>query len=269
MDFDAILTRVGEIGVEVGFKVLAAVLLWFIGRWLIGVATGLVGKSLGAKGVESTVSKYLVSALSVLLNVALIVAILGYFGVETTTFAALLAGAGLAIGTAWGGLLAHFAAGVFLLVLRPFKAGDFVQAGDVTGTVVEIGLFVTSIDTLDNVRTIVGNNTIFSGKIQNFTENPTRRVELVAQLNHSVDYKQAIGVLQQRLAEIPNVATAPAPEVHILEFNLAGPVLSVRPYTHNDNYWQVYFDTNAAIKDAFGDAGYPVPETHYHIQRAA
>ena len=110
---------------------------------------------------------------SVVLNVALVVAILGFFGVETTTFAALIAAGGVAIGVAWGGLLANFAAGAFLVFLRPFKVGDFVTAGGVTGTVEAIGLFGTTINTPDNVHTIVGNNKIFSDTIQNFSANPT------------------------------------------------------------------------------------------------
>jgi len=205
---------------------------------------------------------------SVLLNVALIEAILGYFGVETTTFAALLVAAGVAIGLAWSGLLANFAAGAFLIVLRPFKAGDFITAGGVTGTVKEVGLFVTTINTLDNVFTIVGNNKIFSDNIQNFSANPFRRVDLVAQLNHAVDHKTAIYILKERLAKIPNVVTTPAPDVEILTFNLAGPVLAVRPYCHTDNYWQVYFDTNRLIRESFGEAHFPVPEQHYVVRNA-
>jgi small conductance mechanosensitive channel len=140
--------------------------------------------------------------------------------------------------------------------------GDFVSAGDVVGTVHEIGMFATTIDTPDNIRTFVGNNKIFSNNIQNFTANPYRRVDLKAQLNHSVDHAQAIKLLQERLAKIPNVLTDPAPDVEILEFNLAGPVLAVRPYVHNTDYWQVYFDTNRVIRESFGEAGFPVPEQH-------
>ena len=115
----------------------------------------------------------------VLLNIALIVALLGFFGVETTTFAALLAAGGVAIGVAWSGLLANFAAGVFIVILRPFKVGDFVTAGGVIGTISHIGLFGTNIDTPDNVQTMVGNNKILSDTIQNFSSNPYRRVDLL------------------------------------------------------------------------------------------
>src|SRR5207302_3626003 len=150
-------------------------------------------------------------------------------GVQTTTFAALIAALGLAIGTAWAGLLSNFAAGAFLLVLRPFKVGDFISAGGVTGTVHEIGLFVTSFDTTDNVRTFVGNGKIFSDTIQNFSVNPYRRVDLTAQISNSVDHHEAIRLLKQRLAGIPNVLPSPAPDVDVLQFTPAGPLLCVRP----------------------------------------
>jgi small conductance mechanosensitive channel len=156
----------------------------------------------------------------------------------------------------------------FPIVLRPFKAGDFITAGGITGTVKEVGLFVTTINTLDNVLTIVGNNKIFADNIQNFSANPYRRVDLVAQLNHVVDHKTAIRLLKERIAKIPNVAANPAPDVEILEFNLAGPVLAVRPHCHTDYYWQVYFDTNRAIRESFGDAQFPVPERHFVLRNA-
>lgn len=252
-----------------GLKLIGALLLWFVGGWLIKTGLGLLSRLLKRQSIEPTLVKYLTNFLGVTLKIVLIVAILGYFGIETTSFAALLAAGGIAIGAAWSGLLAHFAAGVFLVIFRPFSVGDFISAGGVTGTVHEIGLFVTAIDTMDNVRTIVANNTIFSGNIQNFTANPFRRVELVAQLNHGIAPADAVERLKQAISAIPNIELDPAPEIDILEFNLAGPLLSVRPYCHNDHYWQVYFDTNKAISDTFGQAGYPAPETHYAIRQAA
>jgi small conductance mechanosensitive channel len=262
MDIAVIAQNVGTIVATIGLQILGAIVLLIVGRWLIGLIVRFLERALERQKVDPTVLRYLGSAVSVALNIVLVVAILGYFGLETTSFAALLAATGVAIGMAWSGLLANFAAGVFLLILRPFKVEDFVSAGGVTGTVKDIGLFVTVINTLDNVRTIVGNNKIFSDNIQNFTANPYRRVELKAQLNHSVDHDTAIGLLKERLAKIPNVSSNPAPDVEILEFNLAGPVLAVRPYCHNDHYWQVYFDTNRAIRETFGAAGFPVPEQH-------
>ena len=243
MDVDAIITFVTTQGADFGLKILGALAAWIVGRWLISLVLRGVGVALErGKQVDATLINYLRSILSVVLNVVLVMAILDIFGVKTTSFAALLAGAGLAIGTAWGGLLSHFAAGVFMQVLRPFKVGDFVQAGGITGTVHEVGLFGTTIITPDNVLTIVGNNTVFSGSIQNFTTLPFRRVDCMAKVANSVDPLDAIARLKASIAQIPNVATSPAPDVEITNFTPEGPQLCVRPYTHNDHYWQVYFD---------------------------
>ena len=250
---------VADYGAAFAVKILAAIAFWVVGRWLIGVAVGLVQRTLGAQRVDPTVLRYLGSFITVTLNILLVIGILGYFGVQTTTFAALIAAVGLAIGMAWSGLLANLAAGGFIIVLRPFKVGDFVSAGGVVGTVTEIGLFATAITTPDNVLTLVGNNKIFGDNIQNFTANPFRRVELKAQLAGAADWHAAAALLKQRIAAIDNVLATPAVDVEILEFNLVGPVLAVRPYCHNDHYWQVYFDTNRVIKDALGEAGFPAP----------
>ena len=115
----------------------------------------------------------------------------------------------------------------------------------------------------DNVVTFVGNNKVFSDTIQNFSATPFRRVDRTAQLAHSVDAEDAIRRLREALVKIPNVVATPAPDVEIIDFNAMGPLLAVRPYTHTDNYWQVYFDTNKLIRETFGAAGYPVPEAHY------
>lgn len=251
---------------RVGLRVLGAIVLWIVGRILIGIVVRLVSRAFSMRHLDPTISRYLCNILNVILNIALAVAILGFFGVETTTFAALVAAAGVAIGVAWGGLLGNFAAGVFLIILQPFRVGEFVTVGGVTGTVKEIGLFVTSVNTPDNVLTMIGNNKIFSDTIQNFSANRYRRVDLVAQLDHTVEPKDAIRRLKERLPQIPNVMTDPAPDVEILQFTLSGPVLAVRPYCHTDHYWQVYFATNQVIRDAFGEAGYPVPEQHWAMR---
>ena len=264
-----ILENAGSLIVGGGLKVLSALILWYVGTRLIAFALQLLNSSLKRTTIEPTLLVYLQSSVSVLLNIVLIVAVLGFFGIETTSFAALLAAAGVAIGAAWSGLLAHFAAGVFLVIFRPFKVGDFVTAGGITGTIREIGLFVTTIDPLDNVQTIVPNNTIFSGIIQNFSSNPYRRVDLVAQLNHSIEPGDAIERLRAGVTAIPNVMTTPGPDIEVLEFNLAGPVLAVRPYCHNDHYWQVYFDTNRMIRETFGAANYPAPSQHLDLHQVS
>jgi len=267
MDVQEMIQHAIPLLTAVALKVVGAIILWFIGRRLIAFGRRLVVRSLKYP-FDQTVAVYIGTAVSVILNIALIIALLGFFGIETTSFAALLAGVGIAIGAAWSGLLANLAAGVFLLILRPFKVGDFISAAGTLGTVNEVGLFVTSITTLDNVQTIVGNAKILGDTIQNFTAHPYRRVDLVAQLDNSVSHTDAIRLLKERLRRIPNVVAEPAPDVEILTFTPLGPVLAVRPYCHNDHYWQVYFDTNRSIREVGGEANYPAPRQHVFVNGA-
>ncbi len=266
VNLSAMMQTVTTMLTTVGLKVLGAIAIWIVGRWLISLALRLIGSALTKQKVDPTLIRYIHSAVAALLNIVLIVAILGFFGVETTSFAALLAAAGVAIGMAWSGLLSNFAGGAFLVILQPFKVGDFITAAGVTGTVEAIGLFGTTLNTPDNVKTIVGNGKIFGDTIQNFSANPYRRVELTAQLAHGVDPQAAIALLKPALAQVPNVMAEPAPDVEILTFNLSGAVLAVRPYCNNAHYWQVYFDTNRLIRDTFAHAGFPVPEQHYAVR---
>lgn len=266
VNLTAITQTVTTMLTTLGFKILGAIAIWIVGRWLISFALRLIGSGLTKQKMDPTLSRYIHSATAALLNIVLVVAILGFFGVETTSFAALLAAAGLAVGMAWSGLLANFAGGVFLVILQPFKVGDFVTAAGLTGTVVEIGLFATIINTPDNVKTMIGNGKIFGDTIQNFSANPYRRVELTAQLAHGVNPAAAVALLKPALAKLPNVIAEPAPDVEILTFNPMGAVLAVRPYCNNQHYWQVYFDSNRLIRDTFTRAGFPVPEQHYALR---
>src|SRR5215472_14046275 len=245
------------LAISLAIAVVSALALWIVGRWIIGFVSRLIGRSMSKQKVDPTVIRYIQNAVAALLNIVLVILILGFFGVQTTSLAALIAAAGVAIGVAWSGLLANFAAGIF------------VVAGGVTGTVEEVGLFVTSINTLDNIRNIVGNGKIFGDIIQNFSHNPYRRVDLQAQLDHSVDVHATIAALKANLARIPNVLAEPAPDVEILTFTLAGPVLAVRPYCSNAHYWQVYFDTNRVIRDTGASAGLPAPEQHFAVRTSA
>lgn len=242
-----------------GLKLLGAIALWIIGRIIAAAVRRVVRKGLDSRHLDSTLVRYIDSMLGVIFTLVILLGVLSIFGIETTSVAGLLAAAGVAIGMAWSGLLSNFAGGVFLVILRPFKVGDMITAGGVTGDVREIGLFVTTIDQPDNVRTFVGNAKIFADTIMNYTTNPYRRVELKAQLDNSVDPADAIARLKEALARIPNVIKDPAPSVEVLDFTLAGPVLAVRPFCHNNHYWDVFFATNAAIRAVGAAAGYPAP----------
>jgi len=259
MDMTTVETFIKTTAADMLIKILAAIAFWIIGRWLIARVISLVQAAMHRNDIDATLTRYLGSIINVALNIALVLGILGYFGIQTTSIAAMLAGAGLAIGAAWSGMLGNFAAGAFMLVLRPFKVGDFVSVGGVTGTIHELGLFGTTIVTPDNVLTLIGNGKIFSETIQNFSALPYRRVDRTAQLAGGVDHKDAIARFKAAVAQIPNVMTQPAPDVSLLDINLVGSVIAVRPYCHTDHYWQVYFDTNEAIVRVCKEAGWPAP----------
>ena len=259
MDMTTVETFIKTTAADMLIKILAAIAFWIIGRWLIARVISLVQAAMHRNDIDATLTRYLGSIINVALNIALVLGILGYFGIQTTSIAAMLAGAGLAIGAAWSGMLGNFAAGAFMLVLRPFKVGDFVSVGGVSGTIHELGLFGTTIVTPDNVLTLIGNGKIFSETIQNFSALPYRRVDRTAQLAGGVDHKDAIARFKAAVAQIPNVMTQPAPDVSLLDINLVGSVIAVRPYCHTDHYWQVYFDTNEAIVRVCKEAGWPAP----------
>ena len=261
-------TLVNTYLVPLGWKLLGAIAVWVIGGWIVRLVRAALGRFLVARHVDATLIRYLDAGANVLMRLLVLIGVLSVLGIETTSFAALIAALGIAIGAAWAGLLSNFAAGIFLMVLRPFKVGDFIQGGGIVGTVKEINLFVTAIDTPDNVRTFVGNAKLFSDNIQNFSTNPFRRVELTAQIAHSVKPADAIQRLSERVAKIPNVLANPAPSVEILTFNPMGTVIAVRPFCHTDHYWQVYFDTNKAIADVGAEANYPAPETRHLVRNS-
>jgi small conductance mechanosensitive channel len=259
MDMQSVQTFLSTTVTELAIKIAAALAFWIIGRWLIGKVISLMQAGMNRNNVDPTLTKYLGSIVAIALNIALVLGILGYFGIQTTSFAAMLAGAGVAIGAAWSGMLGNFAAGAFMLVLRPFKVGDFVSVAGITGTVHELGLFGTTLITPDNVYTLVSNGKVFGDTVMNYSARPCRRVERTAQLAGGVDALDAIARLKAAVAQIPNVMQTPAPEVNLLDINLVGTVIAVRPYCHTDHYWQVYFDTNEAIVRVAKEAGWPAP----------
>jgi small conductance mechanosensitive channel len=232
------------------WKLLGAVAIWVFGGWAIRLIGAAFARFMRARHVDETIAHYLNASATVVLKLLTLIAVLGVLGIETTSFAALLAAVGLAVGVAWSGLLANFAAGLFLLSFRPFKVGDAISAAGTVGTVREIGLFMTTIDTSDSVLTFVPNNKLFMDNVQNFSANPTRRVDLTAHIPPSLNLETIVDRLMKIVGEIPNVLDHPAPRVEILAFSATGPVLTVRPFCRKEHYWQVYFDTNRAISQA-------------------
>ena len=248
--------------VDIGWKLLGAVILWIVGGWVIGFIIRISRDGMTSRKVDPTLITYGDASIKVTLRIVLVLAILSIFGIQTTSFAALIAAVGIAIGAAWSGLLANFAAGAFLILLRPFKVGDMITAGGVTGDVREIGLFVTTLDTVDNLRVMVGNGKILSDNVVNYTHNAYRRVDLKCQIANGVDPQDAIARLGRRVSQVANVIKSPSVQVEIIEFNAAGCLIGVRPFCNNSDYWQVYFDTNKAIAEVGATAGWPVPAPH-------
>jgi small conductance mechanosensitive channel len=242
--------------------IVGALIAVLIGRWVIGILVGWTRGALEKRAFDPTLARYIVSLAAIVLNIFLIIGVLSIFGIETTSFAALIAAMGLAVGAAWSGMLSNFAAGVFLILFKPFKVGDFVSAGGVTGTIKEIGMFASTIATPENVFTVIGNGKIAGDTIANYSVYEYRAVDLRAQVAHGVAPQDAIARLRPEIAAIANVLGEPAPLIEILEFNSRGTLLVVRPFTNNANYWQVYFDTNRAIAKAMAAAGYAVPAEH-------
>jgi small conductance mechanosensitive channel len=239
--------------IPTAWKLLGAFALWIVGRWIVKLVRSALGRFLRLRHIDDTLASYVEASAGILLQVLLFIAVLGVLGIETTSFAALLAAAGLAIGAAWSGLLSNFAAGLFLLVFRPFKVGDTIAAVGINGTVREVGLFATSIVTADNVVTYVGNNRLFSDNVQNFSATPFRRVDITVQLLPGMDSEAVTMRLRHRLRQIPHLLDSPEPIVEIVSFSIVGtsvaPVLAVRPFCRNEHYQQVYFDTTRAIQE--------------------
>jgi small conductance mechanosensitive channel len=194
--------------VPFGLKILMAIAVWIIGGMLINMIAKLARKAMSIQKIEPTLAQYGESTVRVALRIALVMVILEVCGIQTTSFAALIAAGGVAIGMAWSGLLSNFAAGIFLVILRPFKVGDAICAAGQTGAVAEIGLFSTTLTTGDNVCVHVGNSKLFADNIINYTTNPYRRVDLKCQIANGVNPQEAIARLKSHVAKVANQSSA-------------------------------------------------------------
>jgi small conductance mechanosensitive channel len=254
-----VLGLVASIIIPFLFKIIGAIALWVVGGWLIRLVQRILRRTMSIGKLDITLIGFLLNIVAAVLRVILAVAILGFFGIQTASFAALLAGAGVAIGAAWSGMLGNFAAGVFLQLFRPVSVGDFVSGGGIIGTVEEIGMFSTMILSQDNLRNIVPNAKFFGDTIVNYSAHPFRRVDLFAQLDSTADLDKAITLLKQAIQTVPNQYPGKPADVELLEFNERGPKLAVRPYAHTEHYGRVYFDTNRVIYDVMERNDFPVP----------
>jgi small conductance mechanosensitive channel len=239
-------------------NLVGGLVLWFMGRTAITAFRRVLNLALRKRQFDATLIRYIESLVSGTLTLLLILAILGMLGVETTSFAALLAAAGIAIGTAWSGLLSNFAAGIFLLVLRPFRVGDEISAAGVSGVVQEIGLFATTLDTPDNLRISVGNNRLFGDNIVNFNHHPHRKIVIKVPLLHGSDVQGMMRALKERVSVVPEVLQQPAPSADVVEFTLLGPVLAIQVWSKSSHAGQVQGAVSLAIEEVLLSAGYAV-----------
>jgi len=242
-----------------GMRIIGAVLILIIGRIVAGIVGNLVGKGLDRAKVDVSLRGFLVSLSRIGIIVFAVIAALAKFGVETTSFVAVLGAAGFAIGFALQGSLSNFAAGIMILIFKPIKVGDLVEAAGYLGVVADIGLFVTVMNTLDNQKVIIPNGKLTSDVINNVNGNGLRRVDMKAGISYGDDMNLAKKLCKEILEKHPNVLAEPAPQVAVAEMADSSVNLIVRPWCHPDHYWDVHFDVTQGIKEAFDANGITIP----------
>lgn len=252
-----------------GIKVVGAILVLIIGRIAAGWARGLVRRMLGKRDTDPSIISFVSSLAYWLILIFAIMSALGNFGVETASLVAVLGAAGFAVGFALQGSLANFAAGVMLLVFRPFKVGDFVDAGGAAGTVRELNLFTTVLMTPDNIRIMVPNGKIFGDTIKNITAEDTRRVDMVIGIGYGSDIAKAVQIMQGLLDADSRVLPDPAPQIAVSELADSSVNLVVRPWVNKADYWGLKFDFTRAVKEAFDREGVEIPFPQVVMHSAA
>lgn len=248
--------------VEYGPKVLGAILIYIIGSWVIGKLVGAVRKMLAKGSYDESLQRFLMNMASWALKVLLIIIVISTLGVDVTTFAAVIAAAGLAIGLALQGSLANFAGGVLIMIFKPYKIGDLIEAQGVLGVVKEIEIFTTKLVTPDNKLAIVPNGAMGNGNIINYTEEGKMRVDTTIGIGYDEDIKKAKEVLLEVLTSNPKVLQDPAPSVNVSELADSSVNFAVRPYCKPEDYWDVYFGTLEGCKIALDKAGIEIPYPH-------
>lgn len=248
--------------VEFAPKLVAAILIWIIGSWIIKLILRGLKKVLNKGDYDESLKKFLVNLSNWTLKVVLVVVVLGTVGVETTSFAAILAAAGLAIGMALQGSLGNFAGGVLIMIFKPFKIGDLIEAQGELGVVKEIEIFTTKLTGLTNREIIIPNGALSNGNIINYTSEGTRRVDLVYGVSYDADIKQTKEVMMNVLTSHPKVLKDPAPAVTVSELADSSVNFAVRPWCTVDDYWDVYFDVTENMKIALDNAGIEIPYPH-------
>lgn len=262
MDYQNTLDKIIQIGSEYGLKVIGALLIWIIGSWIIKKLMRGVGTLMTKKGFDESLQKFLSNLLSWILKILLVLAILGNLGIETTSFAALLAVAGLAIGMALQGSLGNFAGGVMLMIFKPFKIGDLIEGQGELGVVKEIEIFTTKIISPSNKLVIIPNGALSNGNITNYSEEGMLQVRHTIGVSYDADIKQTKEVLLQVLTSQEKVLKDPAPTINVEALGESSVDFAVRPWVKTEHYWDVYFDTLEKAKEALDAAGIEIPYPH-------
>ncbi|MHC4264477.1 MAG: mechanosensitive ion channel family protein [Planctomycetota bacterium] len=251
-----------------GLQVLAAIVIFFVGRWLAKIISKLIAKAMTKAKVEITLVSFVQNLSYVALLVFVVIAVLHKLGIQTASFIAVLGAAGLAVGLALQGSLANFASGVLMLIFKPFKVGDFIEAGGSKGIVKEIQIFNTILNTPDNIRVIIPNAQVTGGNIKNYTVNGTRRVDLVIGVSYEDDLKKANQVITDVLTADERVLDNPPFTVAVSELADSSVNFVVRPWVKAVDYWDVYFDITEKIKLSLDKSGVsiPFPQRDLHIK---
>lgn len=242
-----------------GLKLVGGIVALIIGLWIIKLIMKAVAKAFDRSKIDSTLKPFLVTLVGFLLKFVLFVSIAGIVGIDTATFAALLAGVGIAIGAAFNGSLGHLASGVMLLIFRPFKVGDLIEVNGELGFVREISVFVTSMETFQNKTAIIPNGTITANKIVNYSTIGNLRVDMPFGIKYGTDIEKAKSIVNEVMASDSNVLKDPAPRVAVHNLGENGVELLALPYSTCEVYWDVYWDTRQRIVEALGKAGYEAP----------
>jgi small conductance mechanosensitive channel len=252
---------------EYSLKVLAAILILIVGRWLARKIARLLAKVLEKNGIDVTLTGFLENITYYTLVVLVLIAAAGQLGINTTSFLTIVGAAGLAVGLALKDSLSNFSAGVMLVLFRPFKVGDVVEAAGVKGKVIGINIFNTILNTPDNQRLIVPNNNIISNVIKNVTANPTRRIDLVAGIGYADDIALAKKVLNEIVQSDDRILKDPAPQIAVSELADSSVNFVVRPWVKTADYWDAYFDLTEQIKVRFDAQGIsiPYPQQDVHL----
>lgn len=242
-----------KMAIDYAPKLALAIAVLLIGLWIIKTISNLIGKTLEKSNISKDVQPFLRTLVDVTLKVLLVFSVAGMVGIETTSFVAVLAAAGFAVGMALQGSLSNFAAGVMVLVFKPYKIEDIIKIEDEMGHVEEIQIFNTIIKTFDNKTVIIPNSTAISGIITNLSTKEFIRVDLNVHIPYAEDFPKVKEILERALRNTPKVLSAPAPFVGIESFDSHNVILSARPYTKADDYWDVYYAANQNIKAALAE----------------